>query len=278
MECEALGLMGVRECYIMDKGNSSVMSWVRTQRGQRGLDANEQYWEANLKGTEATSIEKCKGRGVWAPAKPPQGAAGAGARRSCLCYAGFGGPSCERSTLARERRNCLNGCSGRGACVRNWCHCDAGFYGVDCSLGEPAPGQTAAPLPPLIGAQTGRHSKGAPRVYVYELPPEFNAWMQAGAGGWWQVPPPPPPAPRPLHPPRYCPSPCTLAPHPRPAPSPLPPHPRRSSTCGARTWSSTSASSAPSTARATPTWLGLGLGLANPKPKPKPKPKPNQVQ
>ena len=135
MECEALGLMGVRECYIMDKGNSSVMSWVRTQRGQRGLDANEQYWEANLKGTEATSIEKCKGRGVWAPAKPPQGAAGAGARRSCLCYAGFGGPSCERSTLARERRNCLNECSGRGACVRNWCHCDAGFYGVDCSLG-----------------------------------------------------------------------------------------------------------------------------------------------
>lgn len=186
MECEALGLMGVRECYVMDKGNSSVMSWVRTQRGQRGLDANEQYWEANLKGTEATSIEKCKGRGVWAPAKPPQGAAGAGASRSCLCYAGFGGPSCERSTLARERRNCLNGCSGRGACVRNWCHCDAGFYGVDCSLGEPAPGQPAAPLPPLIGAQTGRHSKGAPRVYVYELPPEFNAWMQAGAGGWWQ--------------------------------------------------------------------------------------------
>ena len=74
MECEALGLMGVRECYIMDKGNSSVMSWVRTQRGQRGLDANEQYWESNLKGTEAKSVEKCKGRGVWAPAKPPSAA------------------------------------------------------------------------------------------------------------------------------------------------------------------------------------------------------------
>ena len=264
MECEALGLMGVRECYIIDKGNTSVMSWVKTQRGQRGLDANEQYWESNLKGTEAKSIEKCKGRGVWAPAKPPQGAAGVGARHSCLCYTGFGGPSCERSTLAREIKNCLNGCSKRGTCVRNWCHCEPGFYGVDCSLGEAAPGQSAAPLLPLIGAQTV--GKGAPRIYVYELPPEFNAWMQAGAGGWWQVPPspgthtlhplpshpppctPPPaplslhthPAPFPPHPfpahtpctPPPAPSPCT---HTHPAPLPPPPTPCRSSTCGART-------------------------------------------
>ena len=27
---------------------------------------------------------------------------------------------------------------------------------------------------------------GAPKVYIYELPPRYNAWMHAGARGWWQ--------------------------------------------------------------------------------------------
>ena len=183
LECEALGLMGVRECYIIDKSNQTVVSWVRGQRGARGLDANEQYWEENLKGAEAASVERCSGRGVFAPPKPPQGAGRGPAR--CMCYPGFSGPSCERSTLSRSTEMCLNGCSRRGKCVRNWCHCTPPFYGVDCSLGEAAPGQSAAPLLPPIGAQ--KAGEGAPRIYVYELPPEFNAWMQAGAGGWWQA-------------------------------------------------------------------------------------------
>lgn len=35
----------------------------------------------------------------------------------------------------------------------------------------------------LIGAQTDAN---APRLYIYELPPRFNSWMQAGTSGWWQ--------------------------------------------------------------------------------------------
>ena len=182
MGCEAMGLMGVRECYVMDRSNATVMDWVRQQRAARGLDANEQYWEANLKGAEALSVDKCGGRGVYAPPKPPQGAARGAAR--CLCYAGFGGARCESTAFQRPLANCLNGCSGRGSCHRNWCRCRPPFYGVDCSLGGARGADTSPALPPPIGAQT--IADGAPRVYVYELPPEFNAWMQAGAGGWWQ--------------------------------------------------------------------------------------------
>ena len=29
MGCEALGLMGVRECYVADNANASLMGWVR---------------------------------------------------------------------------------------------------------------------------------------------------------------------------------------------------------------------------------------------------------
>ena len=97
----------------------------------------------------------------------------------CRCYAGFSGPKCERSSTARPLKACLNGCSGRGDCRRNWCHCRRGYFGVDCSLGQPADGGAAVPLPAPIGSQ----GEGAPRVYVYELPPRYNGWMHAGAGG-----------------------------------------------------------------------------------------------
>ena len=42
--------------------------------------------------------------------------------------------------------------------------------------------QPPAPaLPPPIGAVA--QGPNAPRVYVYDLPPRFNAWMQAGQSG-----------------------------------------------------------------------------------------------
>ena len=44
MGCEALGLMGVRECYVMDNSNQSVSTWVRHQKAVRGLEANLDYW------------------------------------------------------------------------------------------------------------------------------------------------------------------------------------------------------------------------------------------
>ena len=192
MGCEALGLMGVRECYIMDKSNSSVMGWVQQQIHMRGLAPNHDFWEANLKLSHSESVAECSGHGVYAPRMPNSGAASPGAPKRCWCYSGFTGNRCARSSEARPTHACLNDCSGRGSCVRNWCHCSPGYFGVDCSSGDGASasgaGATTAaaaaaiPLPPPIGAQDA----GAPRIYIYDLPPRFNSWMHAGDGGWWQ--------------------------------------------------------------------------------------------
>jgi hypothetical protein len=181
MGCEAIGLMGVRECYVMDPSNRTVASWVQQQIHVRGLAPNHEFWDAKLKSAHAESVKRCGGRGVYAPRMPATGAGGGLSR--CWCYAGFAGNACEQSTSKRQQHACLNGCSGRGACVRNWCHCSAGFYGTDCSLGSPADGSPAPALPPPIGAQ--RDAK-APKVYIYDLPPRFNGWMHAGDAGWWQ--------------------------------------------------------------------------------------------
>ena len=48
----------------------------------------------------------------------------------CMCHAGFVGIACERL----NPRECINGCSGRGACVSRFCRCLAGWFGADCSL------------------------------------------------------------------------------------------------------------------------------------------------
>ena len=191
MGCEALGLMGVRECYLMDASNRTVTDWVQHQIHVRGLAPNRDFWQSSLKMAHAESVSRCSGRGLWAPKMPNAGPARAGSRSRCWCYAGFTGERCEGSSSARPTHACLNSCSGRGACVRNWCHCTPGYYGVDCSLGAPAGGAPASVLPPPIGAQqqsasAGGGGGGAPRVYIYELPPRYNSWMHAGDGGWWQ--------------------------------------------------------------------------------------------
>ena len=186
-ECESLGLMNVRECYVVDPQNATVNKWVSMQRRLRGLEANTHYWQAALSGQDEVSVKECGGRGVYAPPMPNSGAPSASAARSCLCYAGFSGTRCEIDSTSRPLDRCLNGCSQRGSCVRNWCHCAPGFYGIDCSLGASPPGAPAMPaLPASIGAQVGELAAGAPKVYVYELPPRFNSWMHAGANGWWQ--------------------------------------------------------------------------------------------
>ena len=186
MGCEKLNLMGVRECYLMDPGNATVVAWTNHQKHMRGLETNREYWESSLKLAARESAEKCSGHGVFAPHKPVQGAPPTGARKFCQCYAGWSGTHCERSTAQRQQQACLNGCSQRGECVRNWCHCRRGFYGTDCSLGADPPGtaEPAPALPPPLGARA--QGAGAPKIYVYELPPRFNSWMHAGAGGWWQ--------------------------------------------------------------------------------------------
>lgn len=194
-ECESLGLMNVRECYVVDPHNVTVNQWVMMQRRLRGLEANTHYWKAALRGQDEISVKECGGRGVYAPPMPNSDASSASAfeqllgaaARSCLCYAGFSGTRCEDDSKSRTLDRCLNSCSHRGNCVRNWCHCAQGFYGIDCSLGSSPLGAPAMPaLPASIGAQVGELAAGAPKIYIYELPPRFNSWMHAGANGWWQ--------------------------------------------------------------------------------------------
>ena len=186
MGCEALGLMGVRECYVMDEGNATTMAWVKQQIHMRGLAANTDYWRAAVKDAHPESLRRCSGRGIYAPRMPPSGAPPSVHKR-CWCHAGFTGDRCERSTADRPAHSCINGCNGRGNCVRNWCHCRAGFYGTDCSLGHGAADGSSSDAPALpapIGSKA--HGGRAPKVYIYDLPPRFNAWMHAGDGGWWQ--------------------------------------------------------------------------------------------
>lgn len=134
MGCEALGLMGRRECYVMDPENETTKRWVNHQIHMRGLAPNYEYWEKTLKPAEAESVAECSGHGVYAPRMPPSGA-GHG-RKSCMCYPGWVGSKCEVLMVLRGRTDCLNGCSARGKCLRNWCQCDKGYFGVDCSMGD----------------------------------------------------------------------------------------------------------------------------------------------
>ena len=129
------------------------------------------------------------------------------------CEVGPGHPS-----APDVKRQCVHGCSGRGVCKLNWCHCVPGTWGIDCSEGEPsaadadaaARAQRTAALaavpaghPTVLGRQDDAHAPGlwgwpaamaaaaAPptsssaatrsrvRIYVYDLPPRFNAWLAA---------------------------------------------------------------------------------------------------
>ncbi|KAK3241417.1 hypothetical protein CYMTET_48816 [Cymbomonas tetramitiformis] len=104
----------------------------------------------------------------------------------CDCVTGMAGAACDfhdRNTIMRAGVRghfpaalpggtyCLNACSEKGRCTAGVCQCDPGFFGMDCSL--------------FIGKDNTTHlldhrwhrSRPSPRVYVYELPPEFNAWF-----------------------------------------------------------------------------------------------------
>jgi hypothetical protein len=107
--------------------------------------------------------------------------------QKCSCYDGAdGGLTCE-ATMAF----CVNQCGGaaRGRCQNGYCKCRAGYMGIDCSIRDVGAEQGADPSVSLEGhnrsedTQSRRTSKPsfglAPRVYVYEIPPEFNMLLLA---------------------------------------------------------------------------------------------------
>lgn len=137
-----------------------------------------------------------------------KGGGSEGSVQACHCFPGWFGDNCELGPASagapEPKRYCVQNCSDRGVCLLNWCHCVAGTWGIDCSMGSPDPthplllatangsasarpdseaflsggGWTEAMLraapPPL------RHATGVgPRIYVYDLPPQFNIWLAA---------------------------------------------------------------------------------------------------
>jgi hypothetical protein len=111
--------------------------------------------------------------------KPPHGAPGA---PRCNCFEGFGGPSCEKY---EAEVLCAGQCSGRGRCLNGWCHCARGAYGADCGLsGEERETLSWDADGANASARARVDAAGAPlrpRIYVYELPPRFNAWFRVAA-------------------------------------------------------------------------------------------------
>ncbi|KAL6761691.1 acetylglucosaminyltransferase [Haematococcus lacustris] len=64
---------------------------------------------------------------------------------------------------------CVNACNQRGRCMGGFCHCQPGYYGTDCSLSNSASnGQE------LLAGLGYTPSSLGPKIFVYELPPEFH--------------------------------------------------------------------------------------------------------
>ena len=119
--------------------------------------------------------------GVAAPADCPAGCSdhglclrqGEGSEPRCSCFLGWQGHDCNLQRILADT-GCAGGCSGeRGECLEGWCRCRAGFYGADCALEGAERERLYWERPAADVAAVLR-----PRVYVYTLPPQFNAWFE----------------------------------------------------------------------------------------------------
>ena len=86
--------------------------------------------------------------------------------RRCLCAPGYRANASRCVAEPPRNSNCVNRCSGAGACVLGTCVCTPPAHGLDCSL---------------RGADGGGATAARPLIYVYELPARFNAWTALNA-------------------------------------------------------------------------------------------------
>ena len=129
--------------------------WANFARGPRSA-----FWSARPQAAQA-----------WCDAEPGRGRTAV----RCHCYAG------ERSSRLCEPVSpntlsatfCLNQCSHRGDCLGGHCRCARGFHGADCSVANSGGLKPAASIP----AASAPESAPRPRIYVYELPGEFNSFL-----------------------------------------------------------------------------------------------------
>ncbi|KAL6749482.1 exostosin-like glycosyltransferase [Haematococcus lacustris] len=126
-----------------------------------------------------TSYEKVYGASGWCNATiAPED--------SCGCYQdGYYGNECEK----RYEQTCMNQCSGHGECVVGFCKCHDGWYGTDCarkiagapmepSLHESQPWlRQHVGLPLEAQPQLPSTPRKRPLIYIYDLPPAYNARM-----------------------------------------------------------------------------------------------------
>jgi hypothetical protein len=172
------------------------------------------FAQLHATGTAAALAGRCGGgRGIDPSVLPPGAESvrqllrpprGIDAGTSCACVPGFDPPQCVPKRWMPE--NCINSCSGRGACVAGTCVCEAQAHGIDCSAGAPTmPSATTptSPTPstasPAATAGRGATASGvSPRIYVYELPAEFTSWLalprafaaserHGDSPAWWQL-------------------------------------------------------------------------------------------
>ncbi|XP_065011559.1 uncharacterized protein LOC135585634 isoform X2 [Musa acuminata AAA Group] len=112
-------------------------------------------------------------------------------KEECDCrYDCLVGQFCEIPTVCA----CLNQCSGHGHCRGGFCECDRGYYGIDCSVPSSlSPIQewpewlrpATVDLPDKVPSSDlltikAVVKKKRPLIYVYDLPPEFNAHLLEG--------------------------------------------------------------------------------------------------
>ena len=109
----------------------------------------------------------------WCDADPRLGETH-GHKCSCI-YEGFAGLWCD----VQVPHVCPNQCNAKGLCRNGFCHCGEGWMGADCSVRAPA----------LVEHSRSRQAH-TPLVYVYNLPPKFNAHVRnppsslVGRGRW----------------------------------------------------------------------------------------------
>ena len=151
----------------------------------RVADNPAQFWSkpadapAYLRAHPSFKTPLPKGKVAWCDAEPWRERPAA----ACNCHEGSKGGLCEIPVLMA----CLSQCNGRGHCKNGMCVCDPGWYGVDCSLRRGKVELLASallpppPSPPPPPPRSPPEESGAPRprIYVYELPPEFNVQMLA---------------------------------------------------------------------------------------------------
>ncbi|KAL1511476.1 hypothetical protein AB1Y20_006274 [Prymnesium parvum] len=196
-ECHSLSLDARQECVVEPRPSQSMRAALQAAKAQIGWSPmiSNETWIARTRADAAASLAAglCSNHGIFSVQLPydfyPKSSDCVPTDRRyaleecsnqrtprCRCFPGWAGTQCE---IAMDRaphlHKCLNDCSGRGECVHNFCKCEPTAWGADCSL-------SAATLRQNMSAAA---AGPRPRIYVYDVPPRFTAWLSAFRKGDW---------------------------------------------------------------------------------------------